>query len=146
MFTVLNGSPWRPHSRGPWSTFVFGNVKSRKTLHVCMGLFQYQDAALASADSPHRGQWRGALICAWTNGWASNWSRRRLFETPSRFLWRDVTVLISQRHQGHVCRSAFRHSKAIQTSKMEAILSQPGCVKDCWEKWWTAFFDTAGPS
>ena len=27
-------------------------------------------------DSPHKGQWRGALmfslICAWTNGWASN--------------------------------------------------------------------------
>ena len=39
-------------------------------------------------DSPHKGQWRGALmfslVCAWTNGW----SRRRMFETPLRLLWR----------------------------------------------------------
>ena len=30
----------------------------------------------SSVDSPHKGQWRGALmfslICAWTNGWANN--------------------------------------------------------------------------
>ena len=36
-------------------------------------------------DSPHKGQWRGALmfflICAWTNSWAT-------IETPSRSLWR----------------------------------------------------------
>ena len=34
-------------------------------------------------DSPHKGQWRRALmfslICAWTNGWANDW-----FDTPSR--------------------------------------------------------------
>ena len=23
-------------------------------------------------NSPHKGQWHGALICAWTNGWANN--------------------------------------------------------------------------
>ena len=31
---------------------------------------------LSPVDSPHEGQWRGALvfslICAWTNGWATN--------------------------------------------------------------------------
>ena len=30
----------------------------------------------SSVDSPHKGRWRGAmmfsLVCAWTNGWASN--------------------------------------------------------------------------
>ena len=39
--------------------------------------------------SPHKGQWRGALIfyliCAWTNGWANN---RDTAETPSSSLWR----------------------------------------------------------
>ena len=43
-------------------------------------------------DSPHKGQWRGALvfffICAWTNGWANN----RDVETPWRSLWRHYNV------------------------------------------------------
>ena len=34
----------------------------------------------STVDSPNKGQWRGALmfsfVCAWTNGWASNWQRR----------------------------------------------------------------------
>ena len=41
--------------------------------------------------TPHKGQWRGALIfsliCAWTNNWTNNPSHR-WFETPSRSLWR----------------------------------------------------------
>ena len=43
-----------------------------------------------SVDSPHKGEWCGALmfptICAWTNGWA-NISKHRWFYTPSRSLW-----------------------------------------------------------
>ena len=41
-------------------------------------------------NSPHKGQWRGALVFylihAWTNGWVKQ-SRRLWFETPSRSLW-----------------------------------------------------------
>ena len=44
-------------------------------------------------NSPHKGQWHGALtfslICAWTNGWLS---RRWWFKTPSRWLWRHRNV------------------------------------------------------
>ena len=39
-------------------------------LALCAGNYQ------SPLDSPHKGQWRGALmfslICAWTNGWANN--------------------------------------------------------------------------
>ena len=39
-------------------------------------------------DSPHKGQWHGALmfslIWAWTNSWVNNW----WFEMPSSSLWR----------------------------------------------------------
>ena len=46
-------------------------------------------------NSPHKGQWHGALmfslICAWTNGCVNN---RWLFETPSRLLWRHCTVIM----------------------------------------------------
>ena len=49
-------------------------------------------------NSPHKGQWRGALmfslIWAWINGWINNgcW-----FETPSRPLWRHCTNCASIR-------------------------------------------------
>ena len=52
-------------------------------------------------NSPHKGQWRGALvfslICAWTNGWVHN---RRWFETPSRPLWRHCNALMKSQHCG----------------------------------------------
>ena len=45
-------------------------------------------------DSPHKGQWRGALvfslICAWTNGWANNRYAGDLRRHRTRD---DVTVL-----------------------------------------------------
>ena len=67
-------------------------------------------------NSPHKGQWRGALMfsltCAWTNGSANNrlskQSRRRWLETPSRSLWRhyndflkkqNVKIDINQSHK-----------------------------------------------
>ena len=51
-------------------------------------------------NSPHKGQWRGALIfsliCAWTK-LSKQW-RRRWFETPSRSLWRHCND--RSRYQG----------------------------------------------
>ena len=45
----------------------------------------------SAVDSPHKGQWRGALmvlfICVWEKR-LSKQSRRRWLETPSRSLWR----------------------------------------------------------
>ena len=50
----------------------------------------------SSVNSPHKGQWRGALmfslICAWINGWV-NKSYGWWFETPSRSLWRHCNGL-----------------------------------------------------
>ena len=47
-------------------------------------------------NSPHKGQWRGALIFslnwAWTNEWMGKQSRRWWFETPSRSLWRHCNA------------------------------------------------------
>ena len=49
-------------------------------------------------DSPHKGQWRGALmlsfVCAWTEP-PSKQSRRRWFETPPRSSWRHCNGVIS---------------------------------------------------
>ena len=46
-------------------------------------------------DSPHKGQWRSALmyffISVWIHGWAKQW-RSRWFETPSRSLWRHCNA------------------------------------------------------
>ena len=52
-------------------------------------------------NSPHKGQWRGAmmfsLICVWINGWESwGW----WFETLSRPLWRHCNELIHPRGVG----------------------------------------------
>ena len=48
-------------------------------------------------NSPHKGQWRGALmfslICAWISGWANN-REAGDFETPSRPLWRHCNVVL----------------------------------------------------
>ena len=46
-------------------------------------------------NSPHKGQWRGALVVFFyprLNKWLSKPSRRRWFETPSRSLWRHRNV------------------------------------------------------
>ena len=66
-------------------------------------------------NSPHKGQWRGALmfclICAWT---VEKKSGRWRFETPSRSLWRHCNVLHFQ-----TCR----HSR--MTPVVELFLLQP---------------------
>ena len=50
-------------------------------------------------DSPHKGQWREALMfslfCAWINSWVNNrdFGDLRRHETPWRSLWRQCNVL-----------------------------------------------------
>ena len=47
-------------------------------------------------NSPHKGQWRGALvfslICAWTNGWANN---RDAGDLTRHHVHYDVTVMLT---------------------------------------------------
>ena len=47
-------------------------------------------------NSPHKGQWRGALmfslICVWINGWENNRELGWWFETLSRPLWRHCNA------------------------------------------------------
>ena len=45
------------------------------------------------ANSAHKGQWRGALICAWTNVWANNWDASDLRRHLAHY---DVTVMFCQ--------------------------------------------------
>ena len=60
-------------------------------------------------NSPHKGQWRWALIFslifAWTNSWANNGNAGDL--TPSRKLWRHcngvLTIVLSTVATGHAC-------------------------------------------
>ena len=57
----------------------------------------------------HKAQWRGALmfslICAWINGWVNNRSWGRLFETPSRSLWRHCNeYMLNERVQFPIWR------------------------------------------
>ena len=51
----------------------------------------------SSVNSPHKGQWRGALmfslICAWTNSWTNNWDADDLRCHCTHY---DVTVMISK--------------------------------------------------
>ena len=65
-------------------------------------------------NSPHKGQWRGALtfslICAWTNGWANNRDAGCL----GRRAHCDVTVMKSVKIPW--CRLDYRYSCRIQVS------------------------------
>ena len=57
--------------------------------HV-IGLSCGEFTSRTPVNSPHKGQWRRALmfslICACTNGWVNS---RQWFQTPSRSLWRN---------------------------------------------------------
>ena len=57
-------------------------------------------------DSPHKGQWRGALmfsLICWTNGWGNNRGAGDKYEAPSRSLWRHGTEPIWP--AVHICSS-----------------------------------------
>ena len=52
-------------------------------------------------NSPHKGQWRGALMFSWIcalNKRLSKQSRGWWYETPSRSLWRHCNVVMYNRH------------------------------------------------
>ena len=71
--------PWWCHQLGTFSAL----------LALCEGIHR------SHVDSPHKGQWRGvlmfSLICAWTNGCASN---RSACEFGRDCAYYDVTVMV----------------------------------------------------
>ena len=58
-------------------------------------------------NSPHKGQWREALmfslIWTWTNGWVNNGDAAWCFETPSRPLWRHCNERSDSQVLDRVC-------------------------------------------
>ena len=58
------------------------NVKISALLALCVGIHR------SPVNSPHKGQWRGALVIS-----LSKQLRRWWFETPSRPLWRQCNVI-----------------------------------------------------
>ena len=61
-----------PHSGAFWSTGGLGTTWWRHQMETFSALL----ALCVGKNSPHKGQWRGALmfslICVWINGWVNN--------------------------------------------------------------------------
>ena len=76
-------------------------------------------------NSPHKGQWRGALmfslICAWMDGWVKKNMWGWWFETPSHPSWRshsnDVTIV----YQEHPYQAKYNSSHIILCIILQAI-------------------------
>ena len=70
------------------SSLLIMMTSSNGNIFCVTGPLWGKSARWLPVDSPHKGQWRGALmlslICAWTNAWANT-----RFETRSRPLWRQ---------------------------------------------------------
>ena len=83
----------------------------------------------SSMNSPHKGQWRGALrfclTCAWTNGWVNNPHRR--FEAPSRSLWRHGSAT---KQQSQPDSQTDRHARMPHIS----VFADASTATDC-PKW-----------
>ena len=66
------------------------NGSTSMSLALCEGMYRWP------VDSPHKYQWRGALLfsmmCAWTNGWANN---RDAGDLGCHIAHCDVTVMSS---------------------------------------------------
>ena len=87
-------------------------------------------------DSPHKGQWRGALmfslICAWTNSWANNRDTVVLRRHRARY---NVIVAYSFLHLvswfprnkccGHIFQNKL-HSKQLNYISVKSALFPPG--------------------
>ena len=80
--------------------------------------------------SPHKGQWRGALISAWINGGVNNceagdlrrWSKQSWgwwFETQSRPLWRHYNVLSHTTHQAKLTLVACNFTRRFPTPSID---------------------------
>ena len=86
-----------------------------------------------TGDSPHKDQWRWALmfslICTWAKKLSKQW-RRRWFETPSRSLWR---------HSNGVCTGwqSFRRE-----TKRPGRMTWGLCSTDSSISWWRHQMET----
>ena len=102
--------------------------KSILLLENCCGLIQLHDDIIkwkhfprfwffvrgihrSPVDSPHKGQWRGALmfsqICAWTNCWANNRDASNLRRNHAHY---DVTVMLHRNcyPRAHIPQTQYR--------------------------------------
>ena len=83
-----------------WSNFKYATAKSYDVVIKWRQFPRYwpfvRGIHRSPVNSPHKGQWRGALmlslICVWLNGWINNREAGDL--TPSRSLWRQCKGLI----------------------------------------------------
>ena len=69
----------------------------------------------SQVNSPHKGQWRGALmfslICDWTNGWVNNRDSGDLRHHLDHY---DVTVIIHQQLPRDELQTRFGHTQRLQ--------------------------------
>ena len=84
------------HSELPWSWWRHQVEKNFRDAGPLWG-------HRSPVDSPHKVQWRGALmfslICARSSGWANNWDAGDLRRHPAHY---DVTVVTIGRSSEHV--------------------------------------------
>ena len=80
----------------------------------------------APVNSPHKGQWRGALIfsltCAWINGWVNNreagdWRRHYAHYDVTIMVW-DLWWLSNQPVPGQRCRSGGRLERTCRCTQL----------------------------
>ena len=86
-------------------------------LAICAGIHR------SPVDSPHKGQWRGALmfsfICVWINGWVNNREAGDLRRYRAHY---DVTVMNVTKHQRHAPAStSATRDKAIYIGSQKLI-------------------------
>ena len=64
----------------------------------------------SAVNSPHKGQWRGALmfslICAWLNGWVNNGEAGNLRRNRAHY---DVIVMVQSKRKSNRQRDLFRY-------------------------------------
>ena len=96
---IIVGDQWNPHRNASNAQSVYVSwrhhddvIKGKHFLRYCPFLRRNHRSTV---DSPHKGQWRRALmfssICAWTNDWASNRDAGDLRRHRAHY---DVTVMV----------------------------------------------------
>ena len=83
-------------------------------------------------NSPHKGQWRGALmfslICVWINGWANNREAGDLRRHRAHY---DVIVMLTKRDHGSGSNGPLWHvlrASSVCVSTCELALGAPKCL------------------
>ena len=118
---VPRWAPWRPHEtcyQGPY-LHVLLTLNTNHLIHgvvTCtfINYMEWHDDVIkwkhfprywpfvrgihrSPVNSPHKGQWRGALmfslVCVWINGWVNNREAGDLIRQRSHY---DVTVMVSR--------------------------------------------------